>query len=296
MIWNESDLISKAENVAQTLPDLIEQDDQLDIIGGAAGCILCLLGLYHITGAKNTLDMAVRCGDLLVAKATRQEIGAGWSNARFGSRPLTGFSHGAAGIAYALTELAIQSGQDRFHVIALAAMTYERGVFDPKLENWPDFRELEDSIHPGENRNQPCSVAWCHGAAGIGFGRLNMLKTFDDTAIRDEIEAAARKTVSMGLGANHSLCHGALGNLEFLLQAAHTLSRPELLISANCLKHDILQDIATQGWICGLPLGIESPGLMTGLAGIGHGLLRLAEPSRIPSVLRLAPPITAHAG
>jgi lantibiotic modifying enzyme len=29
---------------------------------------------------------------------------------------------------------------------------------------------------------------------------------------------------------------------------------------------------------------------MTGLAGIGYGLLRLAEPEAVPSVLILAPP------
>ena len=44
------------------------------------------------------------------------------------------------------------------------------------------------------------------------------------------------------------------------------------------------------GWICANPVGVESPGLMTGLAGIGHELLRLAEPDRVPSVLVLEPP------
>jgi lantibiotic modifying enzyme len=29
---------------------------------------------------------------------------------------------------------------------------------------------------------------------------------------------------------------------------------------------------------------------MLGLAGIGYGLLRLADPARVPSVLALAPP------
>ena len=38
------------------------------------------------------------------------------------------------------------------------------------------------------------------------------------------------------------------------------------------------------------PSGVETPGLMTGLAGIGYGLLRLAEPRRTPSVLALEPP------
>jgi lantibiotic modifying enzyme len=30
---------------------------------------------------------------------------------------------------------------------------------------------------------------------------------------------------------------------------------------------------------------------MTGLAGIGYELLRLAEPDKVPSVLTLAPPV-----
>jgi lantibiotic modifying enzyme len=36
---------------------------------------------------------------------------------------------------------------------------------------------------------------------------------------------------------------------------------------------------------------VETPGLMTGVAGIGYGLLRLAAPLRVPSVLALAPPV-----
>jgi lantibiotic modifying enzyme len=35
---------------------------------------------------------------------------------------------------------------------------------------------------------------------------------------------------------------------------------------------------------------VESPGLMTGLAGIGYGLLRVAAPARVPSVLTLEGP------
>jgi hypothetical protein len=38
-------------------------------------------------------------------------------------------------------------------------------------------------------------------------------------------------------------------------------------------------------------LAVETPGLMTGLAGIGYGLLRLAVPTRVPSVLVLEGPV-----
>jgi lantibiotic modifying enzyme len=35
---------------------------------------------------------------------------------------------------------------------------------------------------------------------------------------------------------------------------------------------------------------VEAPGLMNGLAGIGYGLLRLAAPTSVPSILALDPP------
>ena len=53
----------------------------------------------------------------------------------------------------------------------------------------------------------------------------------------------------------------------------------------------LLSSIEKTGWVTSAPCGIETPGLMTGLAGIGYELLRLAEPQRIPSLLLLSPPI-----
>jgi lantibiotic modifying enzyme len=94
-------------------------------------------------------------------------------------------------------------------------------------------------------------------------------------------------TVTAGFGGNHSLCHGDLGNLEFLDAAGAVLNDPAIdRISRNVVT-SVLPDIASGGWRCGTPYGVESPGLMTGLAGIGYGLLRLADP-QTPSVLLLA--------
>jgi lantibiotic modifying enzyme len=52
----------------------------------------------------------------------------------------------------------------------------------------------------------------------------------------------------------------------------------------------ILNSIDLNGCISGVPSGIEIPGLMTGIAGIGYGILRLAEPRRVSSVLALEAP------
>ena len=99
-------------------------------------------------------------------------------------------------------------------------------------------------------------------------------------------------TLIQGFGLNHCLCHGDLGNLELLLQASLTLDEPKWRSQVNRLAAIILESINQHGWLCGVPLAVETPGLMTGLAGIGKELLRLAEPTRIPSVLTLAPPIS----
>jgi lantibiotic modifying enzyme len=133
-------------------------------------------------------------------------------------------------------------------------------------------------------------TAWCHGAPGIGLARLCLLPPGGDSGIRAEIDAALRTTLASGFGRNHSLCHGDLGNLELLLQASETLGDPRGQARTYRLAAVLLEGMEREGWRCGNPLGVETPGLMTGLAGIGYELLRLAAPSRVPSVLVLAPP------
>jgi lantibiotic modifying enzyme len=52
----------------------------------------------------------------------------------------------------------------------------------------------------------------------------------------------------------------------------------------------LLAAIERSGARCGTPGVAASPGLLAGLAGIGHGLLRLGFPNDVPSALLLRPP------
>jgi hypothetical protein len=52
----------------------------------------------------------------------------------------------------------------------------------------------------------------------------------------------------------------------------------------------VVQSIVRDGWLTGIPFGIESPGLMSGISGIGYGLLRLASPDLVPAILTLQSP------
>jgi len=292
ILWNEPALLAEAETLVELLPNLITKDEHLDIVGGAAGCLNSLIGLYHCRPSQRTLAAAIQCGEQIISQAKTMEQGIGWVSLWGRKLPLAGFSHGAAGIVSALLELSALTGDLRFRTSALAAIEYERSLFRPEVGNWPDLRDFSSSILADKDDNQPtCMTAWCHGAPGIGLGRLRSLPHLDDAKIRAEIDTALKTTLAHGFGSNHSLCHGDLGNLELLLQASLTLDHPQWHDQMNRLASIILESINQHGWLCGVPLGVETPGLMTGLAGIGYGLLRLAEPTRVPSVLVLEPPL-----
>jgi lantibiotic modifying enzyme len=111
------------------------------------------------------------------------------------------------------------------------------------------------------------------------LARLSTLDELDDEWVREEIQVALRTIRDHGFGGGHSLCHGDLGSCELLLQAGDE--------DVYRLAAPIVDCVTRKEWSCGTPQGVETPGLMTGLAGIGYGLLRLAEPARVPSVLTL---------
>ena len=292
ILWNEPALLVEAETLVELLPNLITKDEHLDIIGGAAGCLNSLISLYRCRPSQRTLAAAIQCGARIISQAKTMDQGIGWVRPGGGEIPLAGFSHGVAGIAAALLELSSLTDDSRFRTTALAAIEYERSLFRPEVGNWPDLRDFSSSIMADKDDNQPiCMTAWCHGAPGIGLGRLRSLPHLNDAKIRAEIDTALKTTLAHGFGRNHSLCHGDLGNLELLLQASLTLDYPQLHDQVNRLASIILESINQHGWLCGVPLGVETPGLMTGLAGIGYGLLRLAEPTQVPSVLVLEPPL-----
>lgn len=290
-LWQDRELFAQAEQLIDRLPPLIAEDEKFDIIAGSAGCIFGLLSLHHCVPSPRTLAMARQCGQRLLERAQPMAQGAAWPNSIASRGPLTGFSHGAAGIAFALLELAQATGDSRFHTQALAAIAYERSQFVPEKNNWANLRLLPDEDREAQLKEPiNCLTSWCHGAPGIGLARQHGLRHLDDRATRDEIEVAL-KTTAGSFGTNHTLCHGDLGNLELLHEAGRILPDRGWSRHANRVAAGILESIERDGWLCATPQGVQTPGLMTGLAGIGYGLLRLAEPEKVPSVLAMAPPV-----
>ncbi|WP_405590205.1 type 2 lanthipeptide synthetase LanM [Streptomyces sp. NBC_01190] len=245
-----------------------------DVIGGTAGCLALAEALSARYGpAAHTL--AERCAEVLVAGAAPAGDGLGWSGA--GARPLLGFSHGAAGIGWALLAYARRTGDEAAAAAGRGAFAYEHGAYDEESGNWPDHRKPEPSSQH----------SWCHGAPGVGLARAAALAADPGRpALGSDLRRALESTGAFGRHRNHSLCHGELGNLE-LFAAAGKLAVPGAHEAWRHRAAAVVARIERDGPLCGTPGGIATPGLMTGLSGIGHGLLRIAAPDRVAPVLLL---------
>ena len=289
-VWDRPALLDEAEELAEKIPPLIAEDTSYDVLYGAAGAIAGLLVLYRARPSKRLLELAIACGQHLLEHAKPVGRGLGWTITAAGDHALAGYSHGAAGVAWALSHLAQESGQERFRAAAHAAMVFERSVFSAERKNWPDLRDPDPRFPRPHEDEQHFMCAWCHGASGIGMARLDMAGFDGDPELASDIDAALETTRSSGFGGNHSLCHGDLGNLELLLLAARQRDDSALHDEVYRCARGILDSIDRHGWISGVPLGVETPGLMNGLSGIGYNLLRLADPDAVPSVLLLHGP------
>ncbi len=288
-IWDDATILSEAHDLLGLLPELIAEDTAFDLLAGSAGCIPALLALHRTQPWDPALEAAVACGEHLLANVQPMERGASWMPAelkRFAAGPLTGFGHGASGYAWALLELAAATGDGRFRRAALGAIEYERSLFDPEQGIWKEMRTLEATNVALQRGEDIYLIAWCHGAPGVGLSRLRALRYVDDPQMQEEIDITLASTLNKGFGRSHCLCHGDLGNAELFLEAGGSW-----LAEAHRVGARVLDDVEERGWRSGLPRGVEVPGLMTGLAGMGYGLLRLAAPERVPSVLLLDPPL-----
>jgi type 2 lantibiotic biosynthesis protein LanM len=288
-LWNDTRLLEEALDWAARIADVVAADKDLDLMSGSAGAIATMAILHDVCPRREIVGSAITCGEHLLRSAQPMTSGIGWVTSIKSSQPLTGLSHGASGFAWALFRLSRLTGDVAYRNAALEALAYERSQYLPQSRNWPDFRDESRVVMPDVGTKVKCMTAWCHGAPGIGLMRLHCLPELDAEMASAEIQAALETTLAEGFGLNHSLCHGDFGNLEVLNQAARRLDGQW---EQECRQRlgVVVESIRRGGWRCGIPLGVETPGLMLGLAGIGYGLLRSAAPDRVPSILALEGP------
>ncbi|MFI5711246.1 type 2 lanthipeptide synthetase LanM family protein [Kribbella sp. NPDC051620] len=177
----------------------------------------------------------------------------------FGARrenpnPDPGFTHGYQGLAWSLGRYGTPG--DRYHAAAIVAADLDRQGAAP---------------NPG----------WCSGDAGATLARLS-------AGVPADLEAYLQSATERPVLSDMSLCHGELGAVEPILWLAEG-GAPAIEAVRRRRAGLVLAAVQQYGPQCGTPRGVTSPGLLTGLAGVGYGLLRLGFGSRIPSVLLLEP-------
>lgn len=79
-----------------------------------------------------------------------------------------------------------------------------------------------------------------------------------------------------------SLCHGELGHADVSMSSWSAATR-------HRRTGEVLATLRREGPRCVTPDRVPTPGLLTGLAGLGIGLLRLGFPEQTPSVLLFEP-------
>jgi type 2 lantibiotic biosynthesis protein LanM len=281
-LLNDESLIEDALYISTLFTDeLIDADKNLDVIGGAAGGILSLLALHRHTQSQKVLNRAIKCGEHLL-KTPRQGIEGSrtWVPQQFGTDPLNGFSHGAAGFEIALSLLSNATGREDFEQAAQECLTFENANYDDQQRNWPDLREVDGK----PSKSWVCQ--WCHGSIGVGLSRIGKIKLGcpSNGAIKD-IENATLNTKENWPNLVDTLCCGTLGSIELLREGGTVLQRSELLKLAEERLNQVLHNRLIKGdysWNCG---DVEfNIGLFRGISGAGYTLLRHLN-KELPNVL-----------
>ncbi|QWF83000.1 type 2 lanthipeptide synthetase LanM family protein [Amycolatopsis sp. CA-230715] len=275
-LWHSDALLDAAADLVPPLTAKLAEDTALDVMSGTAGAALAVAALHAIRPDERTERALLTAGTVLLDRAEPHPDGL--TVPTMGTRvPILGYSHGASGVVLALTRIALATGQDRFAEAAAAVLRYEHAQFDHVARGWPDRRE--------STPDDAFMNAWCHGAAGIGIARAELL---GDPAVAVDLDRAvdaARRdlldeTGTSVIGFTHdSLCHGTLGLVETML------SDPASAETAKRVAGTVANSVLAGETRCDTPYSTWVPGLMTGAAGIGYGLLRAAAPDRVPNVL-----------
>jgi type 2 lantibiotic biosynthesis protein LanM len=274
-LLGDGSLLDGARSAARLITtDRIAADTHLDVSSGAGGALLGLLALHAAGGGG--LDGAAACGERILAALEPAPHG-GLAARTLGGRPLSGFAHGAAGLAYALCRLQRETGDSRLADAASQLVAFERGVYSARHRNWPDLR-FPESPH--------FATGWCHGAPGIARSRLATLPELGDEVTLAELARALELTLAVGGSEPDDLCCGLFGRVDTLAVVGERLGRPDVVRHGRELAWAAVQagDYALR-----LPsVGALVPrGLFQGLSGIGYTLLRLGEPAALPDVLVL---------
>ena len=287
-ILDDKLLLDEATQCAELITQkAIDEDNLFDILGGAAGMLSALLTLFRATGDKKILERASLCGNHLIAK--QRDLGDGlvaWS-IDDESPALTGFSHGTAGIAFALLSLYRETGVSEYYHAAEGGIAFEDTQYDSNVGNWNDNRVGPGEVEPKDDNAM--MWGWCNGAPGIALSRIGTLDVYDNQSVRNQIETSLDAASALPHLRSDHLCCGNASIGEVLLSAGDLYQRPSWQEAAHRFtSHSVSRHTSEKGFT---PHSVFNeffnPSLFQGSSGFGYHLLRFLEPAELPNILLL---------
>ncbi|MBO0474276.1 type 2 lantipeptide synthetase LanM [Enterococcus ureasiticus] len=260
-------LLKTAESIATKYMERYDKEsiESYDWNGGTASIIKVFVHLYQITSKETYFTFAKQLLlDLDLTKITQG-----------------GFAHGYSGVIHAANSLLKIEKNPEIMLVIKKCLVKERTTFDPVQKGWLDLRPIPPMVND----------LWCYGSTGIGLAYLDLLNSdFEDSLLAEEIQIAAQRLIEQEKR-DDCLCHGNFGDLEFLIEYSKTslaTKHQKEQIKAKVEKAN--QKIHNEQYTFeGLPT-IPKYGLFTGLAGIGHQLLRFHTTEQTADILTLELP------
>jgi lantibiotic modifying enzyme len=215
----------------------VEWGPGLDIIAGSAGTILYLLYMARELDRPSLRELALKAGLRLAELGIPEAGGKKWrfANLPDATRLMPNFSHGTAGIAYALATLVRETGRQELLETALAGGRYLQAVADTEgdgclilhHEPEPDGRHLY-------------YLGWCHGPAGTVRLFYQLARATGDDRWLEWVRRGVRSIQASGIPEqqtagfwnNDGLCCGLAGVADFFLRLQRT---PEMAGDAGLL-------------------------------------------------------------
>lgn len=241
-LLSEAEFTEAAVLAARLAALAAAEETERGVHSGTAGGLAALLAVHQATGSEQAWDAAAACADRLVADEPDPV-------------PTTGFSHGPAGVGWALTRFADAGGGSRYAEAGLA--------------------ELRRAVAQNSDAAD-ADTSWCRGLTGVALAVADCPQAQTDPGLSGFAATAARRVQELPAPADPGLCHGGSGILELLAAIGE---------SADEYTARLLAAASEAG-----AAPAASPGLLSGLSGLGHGLLRAGFENLVAPVLLLRPP------
>ena len=237
-----------------------------------------LMATLWSTDAMRARVQAILDFALELAGVVRERI-LGWTRGS-GIPVLTkirrpGFAHGPSGVAFAISRLADTCSVGGFEACIDALLAGEDEAFEAGAGNWQDVHAPDPTAI---GRQASYRASWCNGAPGIALARASLRTP------KSSVMAAALETTAACKTGGDSICCGEAGRAAILLRLGKQLGDAGWLEAGLGKVHNLaVRERYTffkddEG-------SVFSPGLFSGLAGIGYTLLQHATKGALPEII-----------